>query len=103
LHAYMGEAMPSAEAVKKLVKTISYKYHLPYFTLTPSFSICPVHGYLVGEHQYCPKCDEDNGHSDNKGDDTRVKVPIEVKPTKAESIEQVIDEDIERDLIQSIA
>jgi len=35
---------------------------LPYFTLTPTFSICPKHGYLAGEHQYCPKCDEEIGY-----------------------------------------
>jgi ribonucleoside-triphosphate reductase len=61
LHGFIGEALPSAEAVKKIVKTIAYKYHLPYFTITPTFSICPKHGYLVGEHKYCPKCDEEIG------------------------------------------
>jgi ribonucleoside-triphosphate reductase len=61
IHGFIGEALPSAEAVKKIVKTIAYKYHLPYFTLTPTFSICPKHGYLVGEHKYCPKCDEEIG------------------------------------------
>jgi len=103
LHAYLGEAMPSAEAVKKLVKTISYRYHLPYFTLTPSFSICPKHGYLAGEHQYCPKCDEENGYAADNGEDTKVRVPVEVKPANTTSIEDVLDEDIERNLIQSIA
>ncbi len=61
LHGFIGEALPSAESVKKIVKTIAHKYHLPYFTLTPTFSICPKHGYLVGEHKYCPKCDEEIG------------------------------------------
>ncbi len=37
----------------------SHNYHLPYFTLTPTFSVCPIHGYLNGEHEYCPKCDAD--------------------------------------------
>jgi len=64
LHAYMGEAMPSANSVKDLVRKISHNYHLPYFTLTPTFSICPKHGYLSGEHQYCPKCDEESGYTD---------------------------------------
>ena len=45
------------DAVKKMVKKISNNYHLPYFTISPTFSICPVHGYLSGEHEYCPKCD----------------------------------------------
>ena len=61
LHAYLGEALPSAEAVKNLIRKIAYNYHLPYFTLTPTFSICPKHGYLSGEHHYCPKCDEELG------------------------------------------
>jgi len=62
LHAYVGEALPSAESVRKLVKNISYNYHLPYFTITPTFSICPKHGYIAGEHYYCPKCDAENGY-----------------------------------------
>jgi hypothetical protein len=47
------------DSVKKMVKKVSDNYHLPYFTLTPTFSVCPVHGYLNGEHEYCPKCDAD--------------------------------------------
>jgi len=62
LHGFVGEAMPSAESVGKLVKRIAESYHLPYFTITPTFSICPKHGYLSGEHFYCPKCDEEIGH-----------------------------------------
>ena len=42
--------------VKKLVRKIAESYALPYFTLTPTFSICPVHGYLAGEQPICPKC-----------------------------------------------
>ncbi len=61
-HGFIGEAMPSAEAVKKLIRTIAHKYKLPYFTLTPTFSICPKHGYISGEHHYCPKCDEEIGY-----------------------------------------
>ena len=55
------QKMPSVEATKTLVKTIAENFHLPYFTLTPTFSICPHHGYLEGEHEYCPKCDEESG------------------------------------------
>ena len=61
-HAFLGESMPSAESVKKLVKTIAHSYHLPYFTITPTFSICPKHGYIAGEHKFCPKCDEEMGY-----------------------------------------
>jgi len=66
LHAFVGEALPSAQAVKKLVKRIAEKYHLPYFTITPTFSICPKHGYIVGEHFFCPKCDQEIGYVGNK-------------------------------------
>ena len=59
LHGFIGERMPSIESTKKLVKTIAENYELPYYTITPSFSICPVHGYIPGEHEYCPKCDEE--------------------------------------------
>ena len=55
-HTFVGEKM-TIDSVKKMVKKISDGYHLPYFTITPTFSICPVHGYLSGEHEYCPKCD----------------------------------------------
>lgn len=57
-HTFIGERLDK-EAVKSLVRKISKNYHLPYFTITPTFSICPIHGYLPGEHEYCPKCDED--------------------------------------------
>jgi len=57
-HGFIGEKI-SPEMVKILVKKISDKYHLPYFTITPTFSICPIHGYLSGEHEFCPKCDEE--------------------------------------------
>ncbi len=58
LHAFLGEAMPSPEATKSLVRRIAENFRLPYYTITPTFSICPVHGYLSGAHEYCPKCDE---------------------------------------------
>ncbi len=57
LHLYMGERISDATACKKLVRTVLTKYKIPYITVTPTFSICPKHGYLNGEHKYCPKCD----------------------------------------------
>jgi ribonucleoside-triphosphate reductase len=57
-HTFVGERMDK-DGVKNLIKKISERYHLPYFTITPTFSICPIHGYLYGEHEYCPKCDEE--------------------------------------------
>jgi len=58
LHLYMAEQISSAEACKKLVRNALSRFRLPYLTVTPTFSICPVHGYLAGEHEFCPKCDE---------------------------------------------
>ncbi|MCI1963792.1 MAG: ribonucleoside triphosphate reductase [Ancrocorticia sp.] len=58
LHLYMNERMSSAEACKKLVRRSLTNFHLPYITITPTFSICPVHGYLAGEHITCEKCAE---------------------------------------------
>jgi ribonucleoside-triphosphate reductase len=59
LHLYMGERISSATACKKLVRRALENFRLPYITITPTFSICPKHGYLNGEHAYCPKCDAD--------------------------------------------
>ncbi len=59
MHLYMKERLQSAEACKKLVKAVISNFKLPYITVTPLFSICPKHGYLNGEHEYCPKCDEE--------------------------------------------
>lgn len=58
LHLYMAEQISSAQACKNLVRTALGRFRLPYLTITPTFSICPVHGYLSGEHEFCPKCDE---------------------------------------------
>ena len=58
LHLYMNERISSSEACKHFVKTVLSNFKLPYITVTPVFSVCPVHGYLNGEHEYCPKCDE---------------------------------------------
>jgi anaerobic ribonucleoside-triphosphate reductase len=59
LHLYMNEPVTSVEACKRLVKKSLGNFRLPYITVTPTFSICPHHGYLPGEHKFCPKCDED--------------------------------------------
>lgn len=58
LHLYMREKISSPEACKNFVKKVLTGFKLPYITVTPIFSICPIHGYLNGEHEYCPKCDE---------------------------------------------
>ncbi|GAI50552.1 unnamed protein product, partial [marine sediment metagenome] len=56
LHLFLGERISDIATVKRLTKKIFEKFHLPYITFTPTFSICPVHGYLTGEHWTCPKC-----------------------------------------------
>ena len=56
LHGFIGEKIDK-EAAKNLIKKITENYKIPYITVTPTFSICPIHGYLSGEHQYCPKCE----------------------------------------------
>jgi len=60
-HGFLGEKINDSEACKKLVKKVAENYRLPYFTITPTFSICPIHGYIPGEHFYCPKCDQEKG------------------------------------------
>jgi ribonucleoside-triphosphate reductase len=55
-HIYAGERIANPRSVKLLVRKICENYHLPYFTFTPTFSVCPVHGYLNGEHMACLKC-----------------------------------------------
>ena len=57
LHLYMNEAVSSAEACRDLVRKTLTRFRLPYITVTPTFSICPKHGYLSGRHDFCPKCD----------------------------------------------
>ena len=59
LHLYMTERITSAEACKTLVRRALERFGQPYITVTPTFSICPKHGYLEGEHKYCPKCDQE--------------------------------------------
>ncbi len=55
-HIYIGEKLYSWSAAATLVKKVAYSYHIPYFTLTPTFSICPTHGYISGENKTCPTC-----------------------------------------------
>ena len=59
LHLYMNERISSPAACKKLVRRALERFGVPYITITPTFSICPKHGYLEGEHRFCPKCDVD--------------------------------------------
>jgi anaerobic ribonucleoside-triphosphate reductase len=56
MHLFLGEKIDDAESVANLIRTICERYRLPYFTLTPTFSVCPQHGYLAGEVSECPHC-----------------------------------------------
>ena len=57
IHVYVGEKIHDYTILKNLVKKLCEQYHTPYFTITPTFSICPTHGYIAGEHAECPTCE----------------------------------------------
>ena len=59
LHLYMKERVSSAEACRKIIKSVISNYRMPYITMTPVFSVCEKHGYVNGEHEFCPKCDKE--------------------------------------------
>ena len=59
LHLYMAEQISSTDACRKLVRRSLERFGLPYITITPTFSIYPTHGYLSGEHEFCPRCDQE--------------------------------------------
>jgi len=80
-HTFVGEKLDKT-AVKAMVKKIAHNYHLPYFTITPTFSICPIHGYIPGEHEYCPKCDEEIAKKENA---------VQVEEKVAEAIQKGIE------------
>jgi anaerobic ribonucleoside-triphosphate reductase len=80
-HAFLGEKMPSVESVKSVVKKVAETYSMPYFSITPTFSICPKHGYLAGEHKYCPLCDEEIGYVEKSKDPKEAGVSPRVTPT----------------------
>jgi len=73
-HIFLGEKLPSIEATKLLFKKITDNYEMPYISLTPTFSICPIHGYIAGEHEFCPICE--------KEDVSKVSEIYQIKKTK---------------------
>ena len=73
----MGERMSSTEACKQLVKRSLERFRLPYITVTPTFSICPKHGYIAGEHEFCPICDEELAQR-KKAEQEKAFQPVEV-------------------------
>ena len=109
LHGFIGEKI-TKESVKTIVRKIANNFHLPYFTITPTFSICPKHGYIAGDHEYCPKCDAEIGHVENseaKENPTVVKTAtreefirhLEASPKVQDSGR--IEEEIVKDQIQN--
>jgi ribonucleoside-triphosphate reductase len=66
LHGFLGERVTDVETCKKLVKRIAYNFRLPYLTITPTFSVCPKHGYIPGRHESCPY--EDSEGEKNSGE-----------------------------------
>ena len=58
-YLFIGEEITDVNSIKSLVRTICEKYHLPYFTITPTFSVCPNHGYMAGRVDQCKKCGAD--------------------------------------------
>ncbi len=74
LHLYMSERISSSQACKTLVRRVLENYKLPYITITPTFSICPKHGYLNGEHVFCPTCDEELIAKKQKSPNEGVKI-----------------------------
>ena len=61
-HIFLGEAIKDWKACRNLVKAVASHYRIPYFSISPTFSICPIHGYLDGEHFECPLCKEEKTH-----------------------------------------
>lgn len=59
LHLYMAERISDTQNCKNIIKRVFQNYRVPYITITPTFSVCPKHGYIAGEHEYCPICDEE--------------------------------------------
>ena len=82
----MNERMSSAESCKKLVRRALTNFHLPYITITPTFSICPVHGYLAGEHETCELCAQTNPAAEPQVCEVWTRVMGYFRPVKSFNI-----------------
>ncbi|MDR2723632.1 MAG: ribonucleoside triphosphate reductase [Holosporaceae bacterium] len=82
LHLYMNESISDAKVCGKLVRKVVENFSLPYFTITPTFSICPKHGYLAGEHKFCPKCDTEIIERKKR----ELSLQLSSRPTKKDSL-----------------
>jgi ribonucleoside-triphosphate reductase len=78
----MNERISTPEACRNLVRKILTNYRLPYITITPTFSICPKHGYLSGEHDFCPKCDSELGIGGERFDEVYRKTYVSTAAEK---------------------
>jgi len=81
IHIFLGESLTDYRSVKNLTRKVINNYKLPYFTITPTFSICPIHGYISGEHTTCPICEEEK----------KVKIKAEIQKLK-DQLEQMKEE-----------
>ncbi len=86
LHLYMGERLSDAQACKTLVRKVMENYQMPYITVTPTFSVCPKHGYVNGEHDYCPKCDAEIGYAGGPKFDVETRAKYTADDMKLEAV-----------------
>jgi ribonucleoside-triphosphate reductase len=88
-HVFLGEAISDWRACAQLVKTIAYSYRIPYFTISPTYSICPVHGYLAGEHFFCPLCAaEERRKMEQKGE--KIDEGTQILGTRTEVYSRIV-------------
>jgi ribonucleoside-triphosphate reductase len=88
-HVFLGEAISDWRACAQLVKTIAYSYRIPYFTISPTYSICPVHGYLAGEHFFCPLCAaEERRKMEQKGE--KIDEGAQILGTRTEVYSRIV-------------
>ncbi len=81
VHLFVGEEIPDGEVVKRLVKAVVTNFRLPYFSITPTFSVCPVHGYIPGEYQFCP-------YKHTKEDLEKFGIELELDEDKLSQVEE---------------
>lgn len=82
LHLYMGERITDAVACRTLVKKVLSQFRLPYITITPTFSICPKHGYIAGEHDFCPICDKEMEYKGGELTDEETRTKYDTRRQK---------------------
>ena len=86
LHLYMGERLSSGQACKEMVRRSLTAFKVPYITITPTFSICPVHGYLAGEHFTCEKCAAARPHAEPQACEVWTRVMGYFRPVQSFNI-----------------